>query len=136
LPIHLTEISSRTADETQRADSLEMLFRVGYSHPKVDAILLWGFWAKRHWLGKNAALVDADWNYTEAGKRISNLLLKEWRTNTSKQTDADGKLAFRGFYGTYKVKLTDAEGNVRTGTVKLHPDSTSAAITLEPAGNK
>jgi GH35 family endo-1,4-beta-xylanase len=56
LPIHLTEISFCTPDAQQRAEALETFLRLAYSHPAVKAIMLWGFWEKRHWLGPSVNL--------------------------------------------------------------------------------
>ncbi|MFP4053635.1 MAG: endo-1,4-beta-xylanase [Phycisphaerae bacterium] len=131
MPIHLTEISSKTPDPEVRADTLEALFRVGYAHPQVEAILLWGFWERRHWLGKNAALVSKDWKILMAGKRIAGMLLDEWRTRTRKTTDQAGKLGFRGFHGTYEVSA-EIDGKTMTATVELGPDAKPARITLKP----
>lgn len=119
LPIHLTEISSKTEDEQRRADSLEMLFRTAYAHPGVEAILLWGFWAKRHWLGRDAALVDAGWNLTPAGDRVRRLIQEEWRTHLVGRSDDAGQFRFRGFVGTYEVHATTVDGSKLRGTVRF-----------------
>lgn len=109
LPIHLTEISFRTDDEEKRADALEKFFRVSFAHEDVDAILLWGFWVKAHWLGSKAALVDKDFNLLPAGERLLQLLQKEWKTSTSGEL-ADRQFAFRGFYGGYEGILIGPDG--------------------------
>jgi GH35 family endo-1,4-beta-xylanase len=101
LPLHLTELSAKTADARRRAEAFEMIYRLGFAHPAVEAIHVWGFWAKCHWLGADAALVDADWNLTAAGERLSHLLTREWITDAKLVTDADGRAAFRGFHGDY-----------------------------------
>jgi GH35 family endo-1,4-beta-xylanase len=131
LPIHLTEISSKHTDENVRADALEALFRVGFSHAKVESIMLWGFWARRHWLGRDAALVNPDWTLTESGKRLSKMLLEEWRTNTQVKPDSAGRVSFRGFYGDYDVIIRDADGNELKGTVSLTPGELSATVKLK-----
>ena len=66
-------------------------------------MLLWGFWEWAHWLGKDAALVDKNWEMTAAGERVSELLLKKWRTETTVKTDAEGRFSFDGFYGDYEI---------------------------------
>jgi len=104
LPIHLTEISAKTKDEARKADALEALFRVGFAHPSVEAILIWGFWENAHWMGRDAALVDADWNLLPAGRRIfEDLLGREWTTDLALRTDVSGTVRFRGFHGRYSV---------------------------------
>lgn len=128
LPIHLTEISSRTKDAQRRADTLEALFRVGYAHPRVEAILLWGFWERRHWLGKNAALVAGDFSLLPAGERIVNLLTKEWRTTARRKTSAAGQAEFRGYYGTYELTAPGADGQRLQTTVTLGPKGREATV--------
>lgn len=130
LPIHLTEVSCKTPDVDARADGLEVLYRTAFSHPRVDAILLWGFWARRHWLGADASLVDKDWNLNAAGQRLEQMLLREWRTNLDAAADGEGVLAFRGFYGTYRLSVTDAQGKVTHVNVTLGPDAASKTTTV------
>lgn len=113
LPVHLTEISAKSADGRRRADALEMLYRLAFAHPAVEAILIWGFWAKCHWLGADAALVDADWQLTEAGERISHLLTQEWTTDVTAIADARGEVAFRGFAGDYACDIDGANSRLR-----------------------
>lgn len=130
LPIHLTEISCKTSDEEARAIGLETLYRVGFSHPAVNAILLWGFWAKSHWLGQNAALVDEDWQPTAAGRMLDRLLTEEWHTRVSGALGADG-LAFRGFHGDYAVTVKFADGTAApVTTVTLGPEHAAAVVRL------
>lgn len=104
LPIHLTEISFCTPDAQQRAEALETFLRLAYSHPAVKAIMLWGFWEQRHWLGPSAALVDGHWNNLPAGQRLDQLLLQDWRTHLTAMTDAGGIARFRGFFGRYEIE--------------------------------
>jgi GH35 family endo-1,4-beta-xylanase len=130
VPIHLTEISSKTADQQRRADTLEMLFRVGFAHPGVEAIMLWGFWEKRHWLGKDAALVDAQWNLLPAGERVRKLLLDEWRTRADGRSDSAGRFVFRGFHGDYEVTAVAADGTKMRGTARLTPEGKGAVVRL------
>ena len=130
LPIHITEVSSKTPDERLRAETLETFLRVAYAHPKVEAFLLWGFWARRHWLGPQAALVEADWKPNAAGRAVSKLLLEEWRTNLEATTDAAGVVRFRGFAGTYELTTATPGGTAATATVTL-PRPGPARVVLQ-----
>jgi GH35 family endo-1,4-beta-xylanase len=128
LPVHLTEISARTPDVGHRGRSLEMLFRLGFSHASVEAILLWGFHARSHWMGPDAALVDADGTINPAGQRISRLLREEWTTRHEGATGAAGAANFRGFFGTYVVKVTLPDGRVVEREVVLSKSAPTATV--------
>ncbi len=131
LPIHLTEVSAAIPSATRRADALETLFRLGFSHAAVEAILLWGFTAKTHWMGPDAALVAEDGALTAAGGRISRLVREEWTTHGSAVSRADGRAAFRGFYGTYAVEVTAPDGRRVAREVRLDRAAPAAAVQLD-----
>lgn len=131
LPIHLTEISARTPDAVRRGDALEMLFRLGFSHESVGAIMLWGFGAKTHWMGPDAALVDADGTVNAAGQRIGHLLREEWTTRAMSAVGAEGA-KFRGFFGTYTVKVVMPDGREIVREVELSKDAPTAIVSLAP----
>jgi len=129
LPIQLTEISAMLPDATRRGDILEMIFRLGFSHEAVHAILLWGFGEKTHFLGPDAALVNANGALNAAGIRISHLLREEWTTRGDGMTGTDGRLAFRGFYGKYEV-VVRAPGCEAVRELRLTKSAPSAALDL------
>jgi hypothetical protein len=96
----------------------------------VELILLWGFWEKAHWLGRQAALVGADWEVLPAGQRLKRLLLEEWHTSVRAPL-ADGAAAFRGFYGSYEVLLQLPNGQTSTHEVRFDRGQTTADIQLK-----
>jgi endo-1,4-beta-xylanase len=130
LPIHLTEVSAKFPDANRRADLLEMLFRLGFSHGAVEAIMLWGFGGTTHWMGPDAALMDADGTLNPAGSRISRLLHDEWSTRGDGVTGADGRLAFRGFYGSYALGVRAPGRREIAQEVCLTKSAPSAAVQL------
>jgi GH35 family endo-1,4-beta-xylanase len=130
LPIHLTEVSAKFPDATRRADLLEILFRLGFSHEAVEAILLWGFGAKTHWMGPDAALMNADGTLNAAGSRISGLLREEWSTRGNGLTGTDGRLAFRGFYGSYGLVVRVLGGREIVQEVRLTKSAPTATVQL------
>jgi endo-1,4-beta-xylanase len=130
LPIHLTEASAKFPDANRRADLLEMLFRLGFSHQAVQAIMLWGFGAKTHWMGPDAALQNEDGTLNAAGNRISRLLHEEWSTRGDGMTGADGRLAFRGFYGNYALAVRAPGGREIAQEVRLTKTAPAAAVQL------
>ncbi len=130
LPIVLTEITSDTPDVHHRAETLDMVFRIGYSHPNVQGVILWGFWANRHFRGPQAALVNRDFTLNPAGQRIFDMLLKEWRTNLDAATDGAGQIQFRGFHGRYEIRCGDLVGMIDLDAAHTHGD---VPLRLSPA---
>ena len=104
LPIWVTEFDVVQPDEDLRADALETFFRSAFSHPSVEGIILWGFWAGSHWKGPDAALVDSDWTVNAAGQRFE-ALLAEWTSNATRTTNAAGRAQARVFHGDYEIEV-------------------------------
>ncbi len=128
LPIHLTEISAKLPDAEKRGQVLEMVFRLGFSHRAVTAIMLWGFGARTHWMGPDAALMDEAGALTPAGVRLSRLLRDEWSTRGRAVSDAKGRIAFRGFYGSYTLNLVGPNGQQAAQEVRLTQAAPAAAV--------
>ena len=128
LPIHLTEVSAKYPDAARRGELLEMLLRLGFSHEGVEAILLWGFAAKTHFLGPDAELTNVDGTLNAAGERISHLLREEWTTRGGGTTSVDGRVAFRGFFGSYAVSVRDAGGREMAQEVRLTKSEPSGTV--------
>ncbi len=106
LPIWISEFDSAFEEGPVNAECLEAVYRTAYSHPAVEGIVAWVFWAGNSWRGPNAGLARRDWSLNAAGQRYE-ALMKEWSTNASGITDADGVFAFRGFHGDYVLTLLD-----------------------------
>jgi endo-1,4-beta-xylanase len=104
LPIWITEFDYASANDANHAENIETFYRAAFSHPAVDGILMWGFWAGAHWRGADAALVRQDWSLRPGGQRYLDLLAA-WRTDASGATDTDGAWAFRGFHGDYEARI-------------------------------
>ena len=54
LPIKITEALFVYDTDEQRATELKKLFPIYFAHPDVEAILMWGFWEKDHWIPHSA----------------------------------------------------------------------------------
>lgn len=120
LPIWVTEFDVSEPDENSRADQLEDFYRVAFSHPSVEGILMWGFWEDAHWRD-DAHLVNSNWTLNEAGIRYE-ALMDEWSTSDTGITNETGQADFRGFYGTYTVTLTPPGANPTVATIQVLPD--------------
>ena len=130
-PIWITEYDCPDVDEQVRADALETVYRTAFSHPSVEGILMWGFWAGSLNSGPDAALVDIDWNLTESGRRYQ-ALMTEWTTQSSGSSDRNGRHQFTGFHGDYTVTLT-RDGITSAFSVEVPVGTDQLVITLETA---
>lgn len=132
LPIWITEFDYAHPSETVRANQLEGFYRLAYAHPAVQAIKSWGFWEGAHWRadwGTPVALVERDWRVAESGRRLG-ALMREWRSQASLRTDADGQLRFRGFAGDYELHYTDADGDPQQHRFALPAGGDEAVLVL------
>jgi GH35 family endo-1,4-beta-xylanase len=118
LPVHLTEITSWSSDDGRRAEALADFLRLGFSHPGVQAMLLWGFWERHHFRGREACLFTRDWRALPPARAVSRLIKREWTTQERLPTDPAGHVAFRGFPGDYIVKLGAARYRIRLSGTK------------------
>lgn len=90
-------------DDQLAADYLRDSMIACFSHPAYDGFLLWGFWEKSHWLPE-AALWRKNWDPKAAALVWEDWVGTRWRTNIFVKSDATGKIAWRGFKGTYRMK--------------------------------
>jgi hypothetical protein len=126
LPIWVTEFDISQPDENIRADELEDFYRVAFSHPSVEGILMWGFWEDRHWRD-DCYIVNSDWTLNAAGVRYEQLM-DEWTTIDTAITDSNGTAGFRGFYGTYNVTLSPEGAEPTITTIEVTPNDTNEFI--------
>lgn len=109
LPIAVTEFDVEVADETTQADFLRDFLTVSFSHPRVNSVLMWGFWAGQHWR-PNAALFRQNWELRPHGVMWSNLVFRTWWTDTNVLSDAAGRVTVRGFKGDYLAQVAHGSG--------------------------
>ena len=95
---------STNGDDRLAADYLRDCLIACFSHPAYDGFLLWGFWEGRHWI-PDAALWKKDWTIKAAGKTWQEWVGKRWQTRKVLITDANGKITWRGFKGSYRLEV-------------------------------
>ena len=134
LPIWCTEFDVSDPNEYDRADELEDFYRIAFSHPSVQGILMWGFWENSHWRD-DCHIVNADWSLNEAGRRYE-ALMEEWTTRTEGLTDSDGVMSFVGYHGIYEIEVRLPDGSVATTTLDLPvgQQPVGYAILFDPSG--
>ncbi len=128
LPVRVTEFDIWTDDEQLQADYTRDFLTLMFSHPSVVGVQLWGFWEKAHWrpLG---AMYRADWSEKPNAKVYRSLVLDQWRTRLSGNTDGDGRYSGRGFHGDYTVIIESAGKRVEQNFV-LKPDGGPLTVSL------
>ena len=119
-PIRITEFDFETSDEQLQAEFTRDLLTVCFSHPKVDAFLMWGFWEGRHWKPKGAML-RRDWSPKPNFEVWRDLVHKQWWTDTAGTTGPDGLFRARAFLGDYSIEVAGAPPvkAVAPGTVRI-----------------
>lgn len=96
------------AEEQEKAAALRDYYRICFSYPRVQGILMWGFWEGANWIPASS-LYRRDWTPLPAAAAYRDLVFREWWTHWQGETDAQGRCELRAFYGRYKVKAGDKE---------------------------
>jgi endo-1,4-beta-xylanase len=129
LPIQVTEFDIDTTDEELQADYTRDFLIAMFSHPAIDAILLWGFWEGRHWR-PNAALFRRDWTVKPNGQAWIDLVTRRWWTEAQGRTNQAGLYSTRGFLGEYEVTVTTGTTS-KTVTASLIAGGPSVVVKLD-----
>ena len=100
-----------------------------FSHPRVTAFIMWGFWDGRHWL-HNGPIFRKDWTLKPSGHAYQDLVLNQWWTHESGRSDEAGVFKIRCFLGEHKISV---EHNGRTEVVEttVQPDGETVNIEFQ-----
>jgi endo-1,4-beta-xylanase len=100
--------------EQRQADEIARHYRTLLSHPSVQAITYWGI-SDGGWLGAPGGFLRTDGSRKPSYEALHGLIKGEWwLPPTTLVTDAQGRVRFRGFLGSYDVSAAG-----RTTTVRL-----------------
>ena len=110
-PIHITELTipalPRGPDgERDQATVARNFYRLWFSHPRVEAISWWNMVDGTAVKGEDkwcAGLVRPDFSPKPAFAALDPLINHDWKTSLEARSNAEGKVAFRGFHGEYTV---------------------------------
>ena len=91
-------------EEELKAKEIVDYYRICFSHPAVQGILMWGFWEGNNWIPVSS-LYKRDWSPTPAGKAYQHLIFSEWWTRESGTAGSDGTFITPAFFGKYKVTV-------------------------------
>lgn len=103
--LQLTEFDVTTnGDEQLAADFTRDILITTFSHPAYTGMVMWGFWEGAHWKPETA-LWRQDWSEKPAAKVWRDLVCRQWRTDVTVKTDAEGRAKLRGFFGRYEITV-------------------------------
>lgn len=122
MPLHISEISLTTypdlprelAEEVQ-AQLLYNLYRVWFSQRNCASIVYWNMCDKTAFGLESrfdACLIDADFKEKPSYRMLDRLVNKEWHTETTIVTNADGEAEWNGFYGEYLLDIAGCHHKV------------------------
>lgn len=124
--LEITEFDLGCRDDKIHADYVRDCLIACFSHPKVKAFIMWGFWEGSHWrANEGGAMFRRDWSKRPAEDAWEDLVLKQWWTNWSGNTSRSGTAALRAFYGKHQVTAT-WKGKNATAVVETVPGKPAA----------
>jgi GH35 family endo-1,4-beta-xylanase len=103
-------------NERKQADYLEQFFRISFSHPACQGIVLWDYADRHAWLGAPVGLLRADGSRKPSFEKLDRLINEQWRTRGTFTSDAQGRVVIpAAFEGDYEIRRGDrvARGNHR-----------------------
>ena len=110
MPPHIVDLNDWQVDEwpttvegeeRQALEIIEM-YDILFSHPKVEAITTWSS-GDNAWLHAPAGFLRVDNSEKPSYKALQNKIEREWHTELSEHTDADGYINIEGFKGGYEI---------------------------------
>lgn len=125
-PLAITELTFPTLPNTPEGEQNQAtvarnLYRLWFSHPRVEAISWWNLVDNTAAKGEDkwsAGLVRRDFSPKLSFLALDQLINHDWKTVREAKTGASGDLAFRGFHGEYNV-TAKAGGKTVTQTFQL-----------------
>jgi hypothetical protein len=123
--LHITEFTPRSSGnkitggwregiwtQEAQAEYAEQLCRLSFGHPALVSFNFWGLSDRGAWLS-GGGLVDENYRPKPVFHKMKQLVKEEWMTrNLSAQTDDNGRITFRGFYGKYEITLRTESGRL------------------------
>ena len=101
-----------------------------FSHPAVNGIFLGGFWEARQ-SRPAGAMFKRDWTIKPNGEAFNDLVFRQWWTNASGETDADGGWSLLAMQGEYELEVS-SNGKSAAVSMILPPEGQSIAV-ISPA---
>jgi GH35 family endo-1,4-beta-xylanase len=114
LPLHITEFWANPGDfddtfqklpakeqDLKIADYVKQFLTNAFAHPAIESFFFWGFMGMATtWPQNNAPVYEEK----PVLQTVKDLIHKEWNTHEILNTDSNGILKFRGYYGDYSLR--------------------------------
>jgi endo-1,4-beta-xylanase len=98
-----------TWDEAAQADYAVKFYTVCFAHPAVMAITWWDLCDDGSWL-PGGGMLRADMTPKPVYEDLKRLIHTQWQTRVKGETGPDGRLALRGFHGSYRIVVSSPGG--------------------------
>ena len=135
LPLHITEFWAHKEDfgsEFAKLDEEEKQERIAayvvqymknaFGHPSINCIFFWGFMGMATQFREGFSTSYTEYPLLNA---VRNLIKKEWHTKEILQTNGDGMITFRGFYGDYSLRYNPIQEQTFSMAEKFRIDRLS-----------
>lgn len=127
LPIEITEFDVQTGDQDAQADFTRDMLTAAFSDPATDAFVTWGWRDFEH---PQQAMFNRDWTLKPNGRAWMKSIYRDWWTDETLTTGADGTAQTRAFYGTYRIVATSGVRTVEHD-VEFGPGTTAIALKFD-----
>lgn len=127
-----TDVEWADADEAKhaaQADYVRDFLTAAFSHPVVETVVVWNFWAGWAWR-PSSCFYGRDWTLRRHGQEYVRLVFDEWWTETRGETGAEGHFETSGFLGEYEVSASN-EGRSTSVETTLSADGATVEIILD-----
>jgi len=104
--------------EARQGDYVSKFYTTLFAHPSVQAITWWDFSDAGAWQGAAAGFLRKDMSPKPVYERLSALIKGDWWTKTEGQTNGQGELKTRAFFGTHRLTAALPNGRKMTQEVQ------------------
>ena len=105
--------------EARQLEEGRRFYTLLFSHPAVDAVTWWDFSDREAWQGAPAGLLRKDMSPKPLADWLRQAFHETWTTRSVTRADNEGVVTFRGFFGTYAVRVETDSGLCLVGTCRL-----------------
>ncbi|MBN1418060.1 MAG: endo-1,4-beta-xylanase [Planctomycetes bacterium] len=143
VPIHYTETTivsgprqgNRWGPTTPEGEAVQAreavrFYTILFSHPAVEAITWWDFCDRGAWQGAAAGFLRADLSPKPIYEALLKKIKGEWWTESEGETDADGVLRIRAFFGTHRIAAKASDGRTAEARIELARKAKKGACAL------